>query len=145
MTTRRVLLDSSFVIAALDTGDVHHARAESLRVILDASATSLLLPDLVVIEAAGVLQRRAEQRRLVAGAADALNALRQQEISGPLTHVSVLVPQLLPVAWVVVSESSGALNLMDGVLVAYMRLEGIFEIASFDKDFDGIEGITRVG
>jgi hypothetical protein len=43
-----------------------------------------------------------------------------------------------------VSETSGSLSARDGLHVAVMQRERIRRVLSFDRGFDGVEGIARL-
>jgi hypothetical protein len=43
-----------------------------------------------------------------------------------------------------VSETSGSLSARDGLHVAVMQRERIRRVLSFDRGFDGVEGIERL-
>jgi predicted nucleic acid-binding protein len=41
-------------------------------------------------------------------------------------------------------DSSGTRSFHDSLMVVYARRHGIQAIASFDRDFDGVAGLTRI-
>jgi predicted nucleic acid-binding protein len=139
------LLDTSFVVASLDARDTLHASAMALDAALRDEGVSYVLVDLVVLETAGVLARRAEERRDPAAAQTALSTLRRwSETPGAVAQVGRDLGELMPRAWPR-AEMHGGLNLADAVLVEVALREGIEEIVSFDRDFDGVPGIRRRG
>jgi predicted nucleic acid-binding protein len=102
-----------------------------------------VLADLVVIEAAGVLARRAEERRDATAAAVALSALRRWfEVPGAVAFLGRELPTLMSLAWPR-AATAGGLNRADAILVEFALREGINEIASFDRDFDVVPNLPR--
>ena len=94
--SRSVLLDTSFVVALLDAQDVHHPRARAVHESFVPAEHRLVLADLVVLEAANVLLRRAEERRDPARAASAVSALREWcSPAGAVADVGSALRQLL--------------------------------------------------
>lgn len=143
--SRSVLLDTSFVVASLDARDALHGAATALDAVLRDEGVSYVLVDLVVLETAGVLARRAEERRDATAAQTALATLRTWfEAPGVVAHVGRDLPELMSKAWPRAAAHSG-LNLADAILVEVALRDGIGEIVSFDRDFDGIAGLRRRG
>lgn len=139
------LLDTSFVVASLDARDTLHASAMALDAVLREEGVSYVLVDLVILETAGVLARRAEERRDATAAQAGLSTLRRWfESPGAVAHIGRDLPELMSRAWPR-AATHGGLNLADAILVEVALRDGIDEIVSFDRDFDGISGIRRRG
>lgn len=142
---RNALLDTSFVVASLDARDTLHTSAMALDTLLRDEGVSYVLVDLVVLETAGVLARRAEERRDATTAQAALSTLRHwSESPDAVAHIGPDLPELMSRAWPR-AATHGGLNLADAILVEVALREGIEEIVSFDRDFDGVAGIRRRG
>lgn len=142
---RSALLDTSFVVASLDARDTLHVSAMALDAQLRGEGVSYVLVELVVLETAGVLARRAEERRDATAAQTALTTLRRwSESPGAVAHIGRDLPELMSKAWPR-AATYGGLNLADAILVEVALREGIEEIVSFDRDFDGVAGIRRRG
>jgi predicted nucleic acid-binding protein len=101
--------------------------------------------DPVINEAFSVLAKRAQDRRR-----------SQEEISGLFETLSHLVPKEA-ITWVssgtqrvyeqvvaLIRDTHGELNFHDALIALTCRLCGIKIIASFDRDFDRVEWLTRV-
>jgi predicted nucleic acid-binding protein len=137
------LLDTSFVVAALDARDNLHAAARAVDAVLRGEGISYVLTDLVILETAGVLARRAEERRDATAARVGLEALRRWfESPGSVVHLGRDLPELMAMAWSRAMAPAG-LNLADSILVEFALREGLDEIVSFDRDFDSVPGLRR--
>ncbi len=139
-----VALDASVIVAILDDGDVHHARATALVDRLERDGHALVLLDLCVTEAVSVLCRRAAERKTRPPVlAQFLATVRTWHADGEITWVDG-VEGLFDEALRVVESSAGALNFNDALLVR-LHAGGVFDdLASFDADFDQVAGFTRV-
>lgn len=131
---RRVILDTSVVVGAIDQRDVHRSRATALIHALHEAArlglAALVFLDCVAVETIGVLCRRRAERSSPA-------PLPDFRITLPAERITRAYP-LLAEAWDeildMVRASDGRLNAHDALILAYARRHGISFIATFDTD-----------
>ena len=140
-----VALDANVLVAFLDAGDAHHARAVALIERLRTEQHELVLLDICVGEAVSVVCRRARERR---GSPPDLHrflaAVRSWHDQGEITWAAAASERLFGAIASTVEEAGGVLNFNDALLVALHR-DGVFEhLASFDAGFDAIEGLSRM-
>jgi predicted nucleic acid-binding protein len=144
-TSNQVVIDTNILVALVDRLDKWHASAEALREAFRAKNAGLVYFDPVINETFSVLARRAQEQRR-----------SQQEVSGLLDTLTHLVPKEA-ITWVssetqalyeqvvaLIRDTSGELNFHDALIALNCRLCGIKVIASFDRDFDQVEWLSRV-
>ncbi len=139
------LLDTSFVVALLDERDSLHAAALPIDARVRAGEFGVLLPDLVVMEAAGTLMRRSRERKPPTDYRQPVANLYRLWFVGGQVSTSVHHRALFTRAIRRVLADGNAMNAIDAMLVEYMLRKSIKTIISFDKHFDGVPGLTRVG
>jgi predicted nucleic acid-binding protein len=145
-TLSQVVIDTNILVALVDRQDKWHASANALREAFRAKNAGLVYFDPVINEAFSVLAKRAQEQER-----------SQQEISGLFKTLSHLVPKEA-ITWVssetqrlyeqvvaLIHDTSGELNFHDALIALNCRLCGIKIIASFDRDFDRVKWLTRVG
>ncbi|MDI7268671.1 MAG: type II toxin-antitoxin system VapC family toxin [Myxococcota bacterium] len=138
-----VILDANVVLARFDAADVFHGTATALTKRIERDGSRVIVLDCVVNEVLSVLARRLRERRREAEAGPAVKALR-----GALPAEIASAYSLLPGCFDEVVDdmiaSNGRRNFHDALIVVYARRRGIAVIASFDRDFDGVPGLTRL-
>ena len=136
-----VLVDTSFLVALLNVGDVHHQRAVEIQSEFEKNNVNLIIPDVVVNESLAVLQRRlAEkgQEDFVRIGREIVNLWKKDQVFFYIYVVSNWVDVIN-----LVFSSNGKLNFHDALLIVEAKKKGIDRIASFDFDFDGY--LDRIG
>lgn len=139
----RVLVDSSFLIAQLDERDVHHKAAKSIHELFSEQGVSYLYLDCMVNETITVLARRARERKV--DPAPIIRRVRQEFSSERLTWTGPELPRLWAQALDILEEYRGQLSLHDCLIVLIAREEAVPWVASFDRGFDQVEGLRRIG
>ena len=139
-----IVADTSFIVATLDQRDNWHDHAQRTAETRIRGRYTILLLDLVLFEAWGVLRRRANERKDGDTANSAIEQLAEMFDSGGVVQLSQQVTALRPAA-LKLARSTATVNLMDALLVEFMRAEGVEAIASFDRGFDSIDDIERIG
>jgi predicted nucleic acid-binding protein len=137
LTSRRVILDTSVLVATIDARDAQHGRALHLVRALESRQLDLLVLDCVAVETVGVLCRRREERRR-AQRLPSLAALFANEVTRAYPLLETSWAELLSR----VEESDGRLNLHDALILAYAGAYGIAGVASFDEDFKHQPGVA---
>jgi predicted nucleic acid-binding protein len=127
-----ILVDSSVFIALADNHDQWHAAAK--KIIPHISKSTLVISGLILAEAVTAIGRR--------GGGKAAERLYHY-----LTDSCELVipdEKILQEAMPVFVKYDGTLSVSDAVSVHIMELKNIQKIASFDSDFDKVDGIVRI-
>lgn len=137
MNEKRLLIDTSYVVAHFYAEDPHHAKA--LRIqddVMNGKWDELVLLDAVFHEVVTVLGRLAGF-----GKAKTIGRLLRDGEEIALAHSG----PLLDMAWdEFVSQERPRLGLVDCTLIAASRQYGIPDIATFDRGFDDVPGVRRV-
>lgn len=138
----KILVDSSFLVAQLDEGDVHHPAAKALHELFRREGARYIYLDCVVNEVVTVLARRALGRKV-----DPTSTIRQLRREIPVEVIDWTGPEL-PRLWEhlldTMEEYKGILSFHDCLLVLVSKEGGIEWIASFDHAFDQVRGLKRI-
>jgi len=149
-----VVLDANVLVGLLDRGDSLHQRALALVDRLERDGHDFVLLDVCVEEAISVLCRRTEERakRKAAGRPTneppdlhtIIDAVEAWARDGEIRWVAAAAERLHADVFDLIRSSEGVLNFNDAFLVALARETGMTDLASFDTDFDQVEGVRRI-
>jgi predicted nucleic acid-binding protein len=128
-----IVLDTSFVVAYFNTNDQNHGRAVDTAKALAIKNPELYITDYIFGEIVTVSLLRLKDIKKAAKIGNAV--LRSCNIISADRNV-------FDEAWDMFSRQKLWLSFVDCITVATMREQRIREIATFDKDFTKIEGIT---
>jgi predicted nucleic acid-binding protein len=132
-----IVLDSSFIIAYHNRSDVHHEAArEVMAGFLDGTWGDGLLLEYVFLEVVTVLQLRLGHEAAVSVGSLLLEA---RELS--LVPCSEL---FLPALRVFREQNDHGLSFVDSAIVAEARRHGSGHVATFDRGFAAIDGVSVV-
>jgi uncharacterized protein len=134
LTGRPVFIDSSFIIALADEGDQFHRKAVEF---LPKIARNRTISELVLSESV-----TAVGARLGSGPG---KEVFENLLYDPSVKVIFGNKRLYERALPLFLKYGGVLSFSDALSVRIMLDQKIAEIASFDSDFDRVEGITRAG
>jgi predicted nucleic acid-binding protein len=139
-----IVLDANVIVGLLDEGDSLSERATELFGRLEADGHRLVFLDFLVAEALSALCRRSFQRKHNPIAlAPILKWIRERRERG-FVHFIPLVEDDFAAALEVVESSGGELNFNDARLVVMQQSGEIGEVASFDADFESIDGFRLI-
>ncbi len=127
-----IFADSSFFIGLLDKKDKWHDQALALS---ESINEEMMVSDLVISESVTLAGSRSGGK--------AGQKLYQFFVDN--CHIEYVDEGILREGMEVFLRYDGKLSLPDSVSVVLMRRKGISRIASFDSDFDRVDGIRRVG
>ena len=137
MASNAVLLDSSFVVAFHNNRDVHHAAAaRTMDEILSGRWGRVLLLEYVFLEVVTVLLARRGHETASRVAAILLGA-REVDFVPCSDHFAASLDTFL-------EQRSGLLSFADAAIVAVARMHDGSRVATFDRDFQDLEGVTVV-
>ncbi|MCL4505630.1 MAG: type II toxin-antitoxin system VapC family toxin [Chloroflexi bacterium] len=144
MPSKRLVLDSSVLVALISGRDSLHAQAVSLISACVSAQIELVYFDCVVSETLSVLGRRMEEQK------------KAGEFQTLFDSVLLLIPESA-IVWLTESsrqyygeviklmrESKGKLNFNDCLIAIGCRELGLDNIVSFDPDFDTVTWLRRV-
>jgi len=132
-----LVLDSSFLVAFHNKADVHHSAASRLMErILEGEWQDVLLLEYVVLEVVTVLRLRVDAPTAVSVGELLLNSREIQFL--PCSDIFLRALETFR------AEGTAALSFVDAAIVSVARDRGPGFVATFDMDFDGLDGITVV-
>lgn len=132
-----IVLDSSFLVAFHNSRDLHHdAAAAAMRRLLAGEWGEALLPEYVFLE---VVTEIAARRNPAAAVTAGAILLRSREVE--LVPCSVHFPATVDTFQTVAALG---LSFVDAAIVTVARSRGAQRIATFDRDFAKIDGLTLV-
>jgi predicted nucleic acid-binding protein len=139
-----VVLDANVIVGTLDEGDALSVRARELVVKLRTQGHQPVFIDFLLAEALSALCRRSfERKQRPPKLAVIVDWIQEQRREG-LVYFPALTDDDFGSALAIVQSSGGALNFNDARLVVMQRSGDIGQVASFDADFDGVEGFRRL-
>lgn len=141
---RRVILDSSFVVALVDRNDELAAPAHRLHEQLVAEGAEYIYLDCVLNEVLTVLGRRCARSRQAAPFRDLVRQLHLMVRLDRVRWLSARLPDLYDQVLGILLEHQGRLSFHDALIVVGAPLLRVEEIASFDRDFDRVPGLRRL-
>jgi predicted nucleic acid-binding protein len=127
-----IFADSNFFIGLLDKKDKWHDQALALSEIINEE---MMVSDLVISESVTLAGSRSGGKA----------GQKLYEFFVDNCHIEYVEEDILREGMEVFLRYDGKLSIPDSVSVVLMRRKGISRIASFDSDFDRVDGIRRVG
>jgi predicted nucleic acid-binding protein len=140
----KVGLDTSFVLGLIDDQDLWHPQAQVLQAVLDANEFHTYIFDCVLAEVISALARRTHEKRRTAAFSELTTRIRTRFPTKAITWLYPDLPANYDAVLSIVEQSTGELNFNDALIVISCRKRGIPFVASFDSDFDHVQGLTRV-
>lgn len=132
-----IILDSSFLVAYHNRRDTHHAAAaQVMDRLLDGAWGESLLPEYVFLEVVTVLAARLGLDAAVGVGETLLNARELEFV--PCSELFLETFDLFR------RQSSGALSFADAAILAIARSRQATHVATFDADFEDMEGVVVV-
>ena len=129
------IIDSVVIIGAYYRNDQWHTRASPIIQAIDSGSSQIYITDFILAEVINFLHHKA-------GHAAAVEALGALEDSDKIAIIRISDVQYASGRfWF---EKYPRLSFVDALTVACLKDLGLHYIYSFDSDFDGIEGITRL-
>jgi len=143
--TNRVVLDTSVLVALVDTRDKWHSAATAIKDAFKAGGVGLVYLDPVINETISVLARRLQEQRRGEQFEALLDLLEGLAPPERITWVSAMTQRLYLQVIALVREHGGVLNFHDALIALACRELGFQDIASFDGGFDRIAWLHRLG
>lgn len=141
---RIVLVDTSVLVALIDRRDKWHLPGQSLAQALASHDMGLLYADCVINETISVLARRCWEQGRQGTFSGLLDTLQHHVPTESITWISKQTEVLYGDVVQAVRRPDGALNFHDALMAVYCTATGVGCVASFDQDFDLVEGIRRL-
>ncbi len=137
LAPRGALLDSSFLIAAHNRGDVHHpVAAETMRRLREGEWGRALLLEYVFLEVVTVLLAR-RNLKVACTVGDTLLESREIEFV-PCSEIFTAAVETFR------GQGRRGLSFTDAAIVAVARRRNVDAVLSFDRGFRGLAGLKVV-
>ena len=143
--TNKVVLDTSVLVALVDTRDKWHGAATAIKDALKSGRVGLVYLDPVINETVSVLARRLQEQRRSEQFEPLLDIVEGLAPPERITWLSAMTQRLYLQVMTLVREHGGVLNFHDALIALACRELGIQEIASFDGGFDRVAWLKRLG
>ena len=140
----RVVLDTSVLVALVDSRDKWHSVAIAIRDALKTRRIGLIYLDPVINETVSVLARRLQEQRRTHSFGALLDIVEGLAPPERITWVSGMAQRLYPQVMTLVREQDGTLNYHDALIALACRELGFQDIASFDAGFDRLHWLVRL-
>jgi len=140
-----LIVDANVLVALLDGADTWHRTAVALYDALQEAGARMLFLDCVINETIGVLSRRVREQGRTSEFAELLSRLNALIPETRITWVYPEVPRLYADVLDLVRSSDGELNFHDALIALACRQLSVRYLASFDRDFDQVPWLERVG
>ena len=127
-----IFVDSCFYIAIADKKDQWHKKAKNLTNYIENK--EVIISDLIISEVLTEIGTR--------GGGKKAHQLFEYFIDN--CEITYINPDLLVESESLFLKYDGTLSLADAVSATIMREKRIWDIISFDSDFDKIEGVNRI-
>lgn len=140
-----IVYDASFLIGLIDEDDRWHEAAINIHRAIKEKSFNIIYLDCVANEVVSVLARRYERR----GESETFRETILQKFKEivqeeDLTWVYRDIEKRYKEVMELIEKHSGRLNFHDCLISLFMSKNNVPFIASFDKDFDCVDGIVRV-
>lgn len=134
---RAIVLDSSFLVAFHNAADVHHAAAVGvMERVLGGEWEEVLLLEYVVLEVMTMLRLRVDAPASVSVGELLLESREIQFL--PCSDIFLRAFETFR------AERTAALSFVDAAIVCVARESEPGFVATFDGDFEGLDGVTMV-
>jgi predicted nucleic acid-binding protein len=139
-----VALDTSLLVGLVDSRDIWHPAAVTLRDAFKGAQAQMVYFDCVINETINVLARRAKERKRSSEFTELLTRVVSQAPEDSIIWISTETRRFYPEIIDLVRDSMGALNFNDMLVALGCRELGIERIATFDSDFDSVAWLKRL-
>lgn len=154
-TNKVAVLDTNFLVALIDEKDSLHKKSLEVKDYLIREDFRQIIFDFIIAEALSVIARRTEERyKKMRGDNTKLKLefiSKTEKLIKEVRKNIIWVSQLIftkenfKKIYNKMKQSGGKLNFNDCAILLFMEEEKIKYIVSFDRDFDQISSIKRIG
>lgn len=141
----RVAIDTFVLVGILNSGDHWHETAVRLFARLKAEGNiELVVFDCVVAESVSVIYRRLEEKRRLAEVAAFLEKIEAHFPSDVITWILPQTPRYYLDVIALIRQTNGRLNFNDALIALLCQTSSIYQITSFDTNFDLVPWVRRI-
>jgi predicted nucleic acid-binding protein len=140
----KIIFDTNVLVALIDKKDKFHNKAEEVYNELERIGWEIIIFDCVIDEALNVFSRRCWEQKREEEFKSILNKtlsfINDKNIIWVYDKVKNFYKEIINK----LRETNGKLNFHDALIIISARYYEIKYIASFDSDFDKVEGLKRI-
>jgi predicted nucleic acid-binding protein len=142
--TNKIIADTNVLVGLYDEKDVWNRQARRLMEEMRKASVDLVLLDCVANEVFTVLARRLREGKRQENLIPIFRKLKTDLSKDKITNSYQLIEINYNEIIDIIVESKGKINFHDALIITFAFSQNISFIASFDTNFDGITGITRL-
>lgn len=142
--TKIFVIDTSVLVAIIDSKDTWHSQATSIQSALIESDIDLVYLDPVINETIGLLGRRLAEQSRHSQFLKLLAQLQSLVPANKITWISHRAEHIYADIVALIEQNGGDLNFHDALISLICRELTISHIISFDRDFDAIPWLQRI-
>jgi len=141
----RLVIDTNFLVANIDRNDKWHNTVVPINELLNRIQVTTIYLDCVINETVSVLAKRMEEKNRLDEYPEVLakiqNVIPYEKITWTSYNNRFWYGEILDL----LKEHKGRISFNDALIALYLKNSKIKYLVSFDKDFDKIPWITRLG
>jgi predicted nucleic acid-binding protein len=140
----KIIIDATLLVALLDEKDIWHKVAVSIRDAMIESGAQLIFLDCVANETLTVLGRRCKRKNEEDKFSDLIKKFKKivkfEELNWSYSYLKDDYEKILEK----MERYKGQVSFHDVLISLFAQDKNICYIASFDSDFDKVEGLKRI-
>ena len=141
MNSEQYFLDASFLIALIDSTDVHHARANLLKQMLINSDKEIFLSDVLVNEVMTGLKSRCRKGNRAGQFPLMAKKVADFMVDQPILCLYELINQNYGRLISMMVQSDGKMSFHDCLIAFFLKQIPEVTLVTFDKDFNEVKGL----
>jgi predicted nucleic acid-binding protein len=140
-----IAFDTSVLVGLLDPQDLWHSQAVALHTALQSSDFTGIYFDCAIAETISTATRRLREKKRIDEIDPLLDRILTSFPLDSLTWINFDIPALYSDILSLVRASEGELNFNDALIALACQERRIPFIASFDRDFNQVSWLRRLG
>lgn len=140
----RLLLDTSFIIALVDSKDQHHKKALEIESRIKEKEVEIICMDCIVNEVYSVIARKLIEREMSKEFSKMADLITNFFENVDIINAYRYLPKIHSKVINLMVQTEGRLNYHDALIALSSKQENIKKIVTLDNDFDEIKWLARV-
>jgi len=140
----RLLLDTNFIIALIDSKDQYHKKALEIESRIKEKEIEIICMDCIVNEVYSVIARKLIERKMSKEFSRMANLITNFFKNIDIINAYRYLPRIHSKVINLMGQTEGRLNYHDALIALSSKQENIKKIVTLDNDFDEIKWLARV-
>ena len=140
----KVLLDTNFIIALVDSKDQYHKKALEIESRIKKKEIEIICMDCIVNEVYSVIARKLIERKMSKEFSMMANLIMNFFKNIDVINAYRYLPKIHSEVVTLMCQTEGRLNYHDALIALSLKEEDIKSIVTLDNDFDEIEWLVRI-